>query len=670
MYLAKIPSLFLLSVTDWANLFGDNAFAVWSGIIIGVVSVILITVITVVFTKRKKALAKRRAQEEEARLRAEAEAQKAEEERLAASAEEERLAQEQAAAETGNTDGPVPEDLPYIPGATVKVNGKTLNQRFAELYGKDLGRGRFRKGMIADYLVERFVHRVETNKRGDVTTFTKLPLADTHYVLAKNDNGVEVPQRRCFVHVYEVDGMVVLLINNTPEYANSLLLKHSYVHESSFPKVNNETWYSVVLDRSFSKKEVYQILDDTFFYIYGGELVEPASEEEQPESSWVDSIASTVVEEEAEDLNIEGEVPGERELMNLMRYQNGEGYQEESAITIRESLALASSVARQVDINKITIADHLDETFPGEVEVNRRNNYISSGILPLADTHYCLQKFIGSIRKTQHKCFIFVYETEGGVLLLLNSPKEYMAEIKRKHKMVNESLFPKSKDSWYSVVIDDTFDSNEVFEMIDTVKALNELETLKERLDYLASRSGRVAVAKPVAETKPEPEDEPMSIRESIELASSVEVEEEININKQTIADHLQETFQDIELNRRENTISSGILPLADTHYCLSKNVGGDIKQQHKCFIFVYETKGSTLLLLNSPKEYMQQLQKKHTLIHESLFPKAKDPWYSVVVDNSFSGKEVLEIIDTVKLLNEYPTRTEQVEFLRRKGIL
>ena len=59
---------------------------------------------------------------------------------------------------------------------------------------------------------------------------------------------------------------------------------------------------------------------------------------------------------------------------------------------------------------------------------------------PLADTHY-------AVSKEGKKCFVYVYETEGTLVLLLRLTDEYAESVRAAGKKIMRSAFPKSKDA-------------------------------------------------------------------------------------------------------------------------------------------------------------------------------------------------------------------------------
>ena len=126
---------------------------------------------------------------------------------------------------------------------------------------------------------------------------------------------------------------------------------------------------------------------------------------------------------------------------------------------------MASAEKGSNDVDKKFIADYLEKTYGDKVEVNRRANKISSGILPLADTHYVV--------KGKKVCFIFVYQTEGGTILLIKANEGIVKELKAKHQKVFQSAFPKAKQTWYSVIADDSFKAADIKKLLDELVKAN-----------------------------------------------------------------------------------------------------------------------------------------------------------------------------------------------------
>lgn len=140
--------------------------------------------------------------------------------------------------------------------------------------------------------------------------------------------------------------------------------------------------------------------------------------------------------------------------------ENSVPYAQPEQITLKESLELAAQSTRKEKITKKYIADYLKSKFGTEVKSNCRANYIKSGKLPLADTHYVLAG------KTQ-ACFAFVYEVNETVMLLLKVSKKSGDAIAKGHTNVHQSAFPRTRDKWYSVIIDDSFTNKEVEKVLE-----------------------------------------------------------------------------------------------------------------------------------------------------------------------------------------------------------
>ena len=128
---------------------------------------------------------------------------------------------------------------------------------------------------------------------------------------------------------------------------------------------------------------------------------------------------------------------------------------QEEPLSLGESLALArETVNASAVVNKKYVADYLTATFGSEVECNMRANYTKTS-LPLADTHY-------AVSENGKRCFIYVYETDAAVVLLMRLTEEYAESIRAGGHRIIRSAFPKSKDAWYSIIADDTYTEEDV----------------------------------------------------------------------------------------------------------------------------------------------------------------------------------------------------------------
>ncbi len=136
----------------------------------------------------------------------------------------------------------------------------------------------------------------------------------------------------------------------------------------------------------------------------------------------------------------------------------------EEKVSLKENFAAAKEVTSNSKINKNFVTEALKELFADKVESACRGNLTKTG-LPLADTHYALGK--------KRVCFAYVYEVGETAMLLLKVGDEYGAALAEKHPLVKKSAFPKSKASWYSVILDDTFTEKEIKEILKNAADVN-----------------------------------------------------------------------------------------------------------------------------------------------------------------------------------------------------
>ncbi len=126
---------------------------------------------------------------------------------------------------------------------------------------------------------------------------------------------------------------------------------------------------------------------------------------------------------------------------------------------------MAATAHRSEKITKAYVKAYLTEKYPDSIKLNARGNFTKTG-LPLADTHFV------KAENGKDVCFIYVYETEGATMLLLKTKDELGEELAKDYETVRKSAFPKAKDRWYSVVIDDSITDEEVKDMIDRTIAV------------------------------------------------------------------------------------------------------------------------------------------------------------------------------------------------------
>ena len=134
------------------------------------------------------------------------------------------------------------------------------------------------------------------------------------------------------------------------------------------------------------------------------------------------------------------------------------------------------------------------------------------------------------------------------------------------------------------------------------------------------------------------PEEEKADVEEIIKEASQVQVTKAI-INKKFVYEHIEnaEYADKAQVNKRPN-YNSANFPVPDTHYAC-----GD---EDKCFIYVYETKNPTVLLIYNTPEYAAELKKEHEYVAESKVPRSNDTWFKLIMDDSFTEDQVRKIID------------------------
>ena len=327
----------------------------------------------------------------------------------------------------------------------------------------------------------------------------------------------------------------------------------------------------------------------------------PAPVKEEPKKA----PAKETVEEQDERAQ-EEELANEEDPVEEL--ETVEDVKVEEPVTLKQSMAVARhNVGHKSKIGKKFCADYLEEKYKQNAETNRRENFTSTG-LPLADTHY-------AINDKKKKCFVYVYDLEETSMLLINSDDKLADELNHKHGNVHKSAFPKSKDQWYSVALDDSYTEEEVQDILDRC---------------YKDAGGRDA--------------DELSLKESLALTKTVKSAH--TMTKKAICDYLAGKYGDeVEINTRENYTSTG-LPLADTHYVK------DAKGKSVCFVYVYETDGSMMLLIKANHDFAKALKESHENVHKSAFPKAKEPWNMVLLDDSFSNEEVHKLLDDVLALN------------------
>ena len=271
----------------------------------------------------------------------------------------------------------------------------------------------------------------------------------------------------------------------------------------------------------------------------------------------------------------------------------------QEGLSLRENIEIAKATVSHSKINKEYVALYLMEKHGDKVVLNRRVNETKTG-LPLADTHYA----VGD----KQVCFVYVYEIGGTTMLLLKVNDGYGHALAKKHPIVKKSAFPKSKDSWYSVIIDDSFAEGEVEKILDEAFQMN---------------GGKAA-------------EEGLALKEILATANATVTN--VDRSKKGIADFLKGEFGDaVQINCRGNYTKTG-LPLADTHYAIGE-------KGNKCFIYVYETDAAVVLLICLTDKYAESVRAGGHRIMRSAFPKSKDSWFSIILDDTYTEADIQEIL-------------------------
>ena len=559
-----------------------SAFISIIGVPIAIIAIIAAAAVLVVGTVAFGGYAHKQKKKNEAAAKKEAENKPAEPEKKAEEIKEEPKAEEkkeEAKEEPKAEEKPKEEEVVEVnaePEDEVPEDEKEdVNEILAEADSVEVAERIIDKKFVYEHIENAvYADKVELNKRENYNS-ANWPVADTHYSLGT--------EKQCFIYVYETKSPTVLIIYNTPEYAAELKKDHPLVSESKVPR-SNTPWYKLIMDNTYTEEQVGKIIDDCFEYAY-------VIKEEEPKEVEEEKPVEKPVEEVKEEPVVEEPVQEEEE--------------QEEEVTLKASLAAAATVivSSSDKIDKKFVYEYLENKYGEDVETNKRENFTSTG-LPLADTHYALGE--------KKKCFVYVYETNGTTLLLINNTAPYGKELKKDHSLVTRSAFPKSKDKWFSLIIDDSYSAAQVCKILDDCYIL--------------------------AGGKPREEEVAMTLKESLAAAAKVHVEQ-IKIDKKYIAEYLEKKYADkVEINTRENKTSTG-LPLADTHYAVNG-------KKKKCFVYVYEADTSTLLLINSTSAYEKELKKTHKYVSKSAFPKSKDEWFSVVVDDSFTNADIDKIMD------------------------
>ncbi len=115
-------------------------------------------------------------------------------------------------------------------------------------------------------------------------------------------------------------------------------------------------------------------------------------------------------------------------------------------------------------------------------------------------------------------------------------------------------------------------------------------------------------------------------------------MEKTSTLSKEYIAEYLEEEFgEELERNVYDDLINTGLSD-ADAYYAVSGN-------DKRSFAYVYDVKDGIALLVRLNEMYAESVREEGHKIVRSAFPKSKDVWYSIVVDDSYSEADVREIL-------------------------
>ena len=67
--------------------------------------------------------------------------------------------------------------------------------------------------------------------------------------------------------LFENYGVSKFIFRNSDKYFETLKTKHNYVKESPFPKSEDWKWYSILIDSTYTKKDIRQIIQDSYNYV-------------------------------------------------------------------------------------------------------------------------------------------------------------------------------------------------------------------------------------------------------------------------------------------------------------------------------------------------------------------------------------------------------------------
>ena len=204
-----------------------------------------------------------------------------------------------------------------------------------------------------------------------------------------------------------------------------------------------------------------------------------------------------------------------------------------------------------------------------------------------------------------------------------------------------------------------------------TKKPSKKVEKPKEEPKKVEVKKEEVKKEEPKKEEKPQEDNEEkaVSLKEILKKASvkkvqpkkekkegenepEVEEEPEVLFDKPLMQRTFKEDFPKLVYEGRDNYTSTG-LPLADTCYV-------NTSKGKKCFMYVYQTEGHSLILCKVSSDYYRKLRsKKDLIVTKSEFPKSNVTWSSLVLDSNVKKELVEEIIKEASEFVKHEAETD-----------
>ena len=236
-----------------------------------------------------------------------------------------------------------------------------------------------------------------------------------------------------FAMMYEKNDTIKFVLRISDERGLELGKKYTSVR-AGFPK--GDYWYNMIIDQKFnSKKEVFGILDECYFFVLG--------------KYYTLTDNGYVTDEELAKQE-------EQEVSNqLAENENADDELFDAAVAEREKAVkeYRSSVKIKFEMSREKIMKHEKELKLAGVEVQENSKWHLPACLKIEDKTYAM-----------------VYEKDGEVSLTLRVSDEIGKEMAETRPEVRRARFPKTRN-WYIVPVDGTFtEDKELYDLIDTAR--------------------------------------------------------------------------------------------------------------------------------------------------------------------------------------------------------